>query len=297
VGVERHSVCRASADCAAAPTRKPRAHEQGCQQHQRQAQSPFQGFHQRAAGQGAGSGLRRSHHGFARRQQDAGHADPHQGRHHGIGEFPAEGLGQKQRHGTRHDHGEAIAPLIRGRHGPVTTLVHGLDAPGVDHDVLTRTCETHQRCQRTDLPQLQLRIGAGNRPEAQHHDELGQQHPGTARAQQRFEHGQAHTVNHGRPDKLQRVAERGQGEDGNGLQREPGLAQPDGERVEDEQERQAGGKAQQQHDQHPALAIDRQRAQGIGGAFVQGGRGVTHQGWVLRRRARRRAGRVNRGNC
>ena len=243
-------------------SRKPGAHDESRHHNQRQPQRPFQEFSQRSAWQITGKAAKRAGRyfadTFARREQDSHHADTHQPCHDSVGKIPAERLRQKQRHGPGHDHRQTIAPLIGSRHGAGAAFIHCLDPPGIDGDVLRRTGKTHKSRERADAPDAEFWARPGNQPQADDDQHLHRQHPRAALAEQAVEHRQTKPVDEWCPDKLERVTEGSERKDGNGLQRQAGLPQPDGERIEDQQKRQAGSKTKQKHDHGGTLTIDSQ---------------------------------------
>ena len=97
-----------------------------------------------------------------------------------------------------------------------------------------------------------------------------------------------------RPQEFQRVGRAHQREQPDGAEIDAGFAHPDQQRRSRQRQRQPGGKAEQQHDQHAALQINRQAvapggAGGSVGCRRDGGLGRLRGHWSCRSASRIRA--------
>ncbi len=144
---------------------------------------------------------------LARGQQNAQNTDAHEGGHHGIGQVPIIELGQCQRHKTGDDLGDAITQLIGGGHGTLAAVVYGLDAPGVDGDILRRAKETDHDGKQRHHAQIVIGVLARNQPQAENDDALCGQHPRAAMAEPFGQKRNVRPVQQRGPDEFQRIGQ------------------------------------------------------------------------------------------
>ena len=94
--------------------------------------------------------------------QQCGHdADTRQHRHGGVTHVPAELFRDLQRPGTAGDECEPEADLVGAQHGPLGLDRRGLDAPGIQSDVLGRRAEGDKERAHRHGAQAGGRIGLG----------------------------------------------------------------------------------------------------------------------------------------
>ncbi len=237
------------------------AQQQAPQQQQAQARDPLQTL-KRGGAPNIGMGKGADDAGqFAWRAEHGEHAQSHQQRRQAVGQVPSQAAGEHQGHSAGDDDGDAISPLVGGGHGALPGAVRSLDPPSVDDDVLGGRGEAGQYGEQGYGSEAGLRVAAGDQHQAGYHGDLSHQHPGPAVAQPRGQAGNGGAVDERRPEEFEGIGQGGQAEERDHFQREPGLPQPGGERVEDHEVGQARGEAQGQHHQDAAVKKQPERAE------------------------------------
>ena len=227
------------------------------------------------------------------RDQRGQHADEHRGCHHAVGDGPrpeliarfgrVEARGDPQRAGARPDHADAIAGLVRGRERRLILERGRLDAIGVERDVLRGRCERDQQRQRDQQAQAECRVRPRHRGQADDDGKLRQQQPAAAAAEQAMQQRQAHAVDERRPCPLERVDPGNPADEADRLEVDARFAQPERQRAEHQQQRQAGREAEQQHAHDGCLGID---APGGAPVAARRSRQPVRRWWRRRSRAR-----------
>ena len=177
--------------------------------------------------------------------------------------------------------------IVRASHDSCN---NALDTPGIDGDVLSGRAKADEHGQHRHQSKLFDGVAAGQQAQASDDERLTGEHPGAPMSEPSGEPRHARAIDKGCPEELERVHERCEAEEPDDLERQALVTQPGGQRVEDEQERQAGGEAERHHHQRWALGVHRQRLASTAGRSVRfepfgwHGRDTTQ---ILRRSARR----------
>ena len=216
---------------------------------------------------GAGRGLRaRRLLGLGGGERRDG-ADQHQRCHHHIAPHPRRGARDagaferahhEQRARGRDQHADAIGRDI-GRHaGGLLALGQAFDAKRIDHDVLGRRHRRDQQRAERHEQRRARRIGQRQQQDRADQQQLREHQPAAPAAEGAREERHMQRIDQRRPEKFQRVGRADQREQPDGAEIDAGFAHPHQQRRPRQRQRQAGRKAEQQHDQHAPLQIHRQ---------------------------------------
>ena len=213
--------------------------------------------------------------------QRGGGADQHQHGHRHIAPVPGRLLGetpdlaaahQEQRAGGRDQHADAIGRDV-GRHaGGLLVLRQALDAEGVDHDVLRRRGGGDQQRAERDQAGRGGRIAGAEEDDRRHQQDLREHQPAAAAAEPARQQRHVERVDQRRPQELHGVGRADQREQADGAEIDAGFAHPHQQRRARQRQRQSGREAEEQHDQHARLEIDRERVEEGWAAAVRVGR-------------------------
>ena len=116
-------------------------------------------------------------------------------------------VGEHEDQRIRDQQGDAIAKLVGGREGAkLVSVFCFLDAPGIDRDVLCRRSEGDDQREGADCREASRSVWAdrGHCQQGDRDDDLDEDRPAAALAEL-AEDGQAHLVDHRRPEDLERV--------------------------------------------------------------------------------------------
>ena len=172
-----------------------------------------------------------------------------------------------QRECAGHHHAAAVAGDVGRGQERLQGFVGSFDAIGVHHHVLRGRREPQRNGGEGHHRQARGRgwIAERHQSNGGNHRELRHQQPGAALAQALGEHGQGQLVDQRRPDELEGVAECGPAEVGDRGAFHAGFAQPQRQRGEDQQQRQAAGEPQERERGHLRLqVVGKRRARGAG---------------------------------
>jgi hypothetical protein len=138
-------------------------------------------------------------------------------------------------------------------------LVETFDAEGVDDDVLRGGSGGHEQRTNRHPPGRSHRIAESQECDRRDQQELGKHEPASPSPEQPCQHRHVERIDDRRPQELDgvgRADERKQSDDAEVDARFP---HPDQQRRARQRQRQPGREAEEQHDQHPRLEIDRKR--------------------------------------
>ncbi len=193
-------------------------------------------------------------HRFGRNER-RGQTDPHQHTVQGVGDGPTRMLRHDQNDRVGRQQRHAIAELIGRRQQAKLVIVGGgFDAPSVDDDVLRRGRERGGERKAAQQHKAVTGSHQRHRNERGADEELGDRHP-AAPPPQPAEGGSIDAVDDRRPQNLQRVGDAHPRQKPDRGEGGAFIAQPIAQRIADQQERQARGKAQHQHDERLGLKI------------------------------------------
>ena len=219
------------------------------------------------------------------REQDRDHPQQHRRRHYQIGALPGavlvtcktNDLGtrrQPQHASTGPDHGQPVAGLVGGGQRRLPIGIGRFDAKRVERNVLRGRTKGDRERTPDDGLQSDARVIERHRHQPRHHCQLRQQKPTAAPAQPAREQRDRQPVHQRRPDPFEGVGQADPAQVANGGAVNAGLAQPETQRAQHQQQGQPGGKAQQQHAQARRLQVNLERGQparldlfGIGGTW------------------------------
>ena len=174
----------------------------------------------------------------------------HAGNHEGAGNpeylAPRQAVGEDQRQRAGDQAGDAVGVHMHGVAEAEFVVAQNLASEGVDRDVLRSGKEGEQGGQPQDGPDVLLRVEAAHEADGEQQADLGQQHPAASAA----EAGHAVAVEQRRPEELPGIGKLDQREEADGLEIDAFAAQPGRQQVEQQVERQAGGKPGEDADQH-----------------------------------------------
>ena len=206
--------------------------------------------------------LRFCHH------QRGDHAHQHEAAHDEIGGIP--GIVSRNDQGTApgQDHSQPVAQLVGRRHGALQIIGHGLNAPGIDTDVLRGRREGDQQGSQYQQGQLCPRVVAGHQPQPNKHPDLGEQHPATALSQPVGQKRQSQAIDQRRPGELESVQDRHPGDvaDGGAVNSFP--AQPHGQSAKHQQQGEPCREPQKKHGQDTGLCVDAKGLAPLPGSFA-----------------------------
>ena len=123
------------------------------------------------------------------------------------------------------DHRRAIADLIRRRHRRLARHVGGLDAKGIEGNVLRRGGKSHQQCKADQARQILQRIGKRHARQTRHQHNLRRQQPAAPATQPAREQRQWQPIDQRRPRPLEGVGEPDPGKEADGGAVDAGFAQ------------------------------------------------------------------------
>ena len=213
---------------------QPNEHEKRqCQQHavarKKLTEGFDEGFGQTGLADGdTGGGLARQQRGRERQQ--------HQQRHQGVCGFPAEQFCEIQRHGTAENQADAVTEGVSGRQRALRVNLDNLDPVCVHQDVLGGAGKRGQRDECNQRAEMHRRIGVRHGQQRHHQQQLRNEQPTPAPAEQR----QGIAVQQRCPEEFQDIEETGETEQADQAERQSDIAQPGRQRAaDDQQERQA----------------------------------------------------------
>ncbi len=186
-------------------------------------------------------------------------ADACERRHDGVTRRPAVALRDPERAGAARDQRGPIAELIGGDHRALLVERRGLDAPGVDRDVLGRGAEGEEQRTERDLRDSARRLAAREVQQREADADLGKQHPAATLSEPGVQQRQLQAVYDRRPQEFQRVDEADPGKHADGRPFDALLPQPGRQGLEHQVERQACGEAEKEHRQYRPLPVDQER--------------------------------------
>ena len=168
---------------------------------------------------------------------------------------------EKQRAGGRNQHADAIGGDVRRHAGGLLVLRQALDAEGVDHDVLRRRGGGDQQRAERDQPRRSGRIAGAEEHDRRHQQDLREHQPAAAAAEPARQQRHVERVGQRRPQEFHGVGRADQREQADGAEVDAGFAHPHQQRRARQRQRQAGREAEEHHDQHARLEVDRQRVE------------------------------------
>ena len=183
-------------------------------------------------------------------------AHAHQPGHGVVGAVPGVVAGDVESPGAGHQHGGAVAEDVGGGHGALEGLVGGIDAVGVDADVLGGGAERHQQRQLGEALQVAHRLHQRHRRQRQRDAHLGQQQPAAPLAEQAVQQRQLEPVHHRRPEHLDGKHDAHPTEIADGGPVHVRVRQPGGQGGEHQQVGQPRGEPQEQHHHHAGVAVE-----------------------------------------
>ena len=203
-----------------------------------------------------------------RREQHREHADSHRRRHREVGRRPGAGVvadvaAGRARRDPEHaragpDHGEPVAGLIHRRQCRLLLDPGRFDAIGIERDVLRGGREGDDERGDGQGAQPMLRVAEGHRNQAADDDGLGNEQPGASPAQSARQQRQRQSIDQGRPDPLEAIGQADPREVTDRGAIDAGFAQPERQRAQHQQQRQAGGEPEEEHAQRRRFGVDAQ---------------------------------------
>ncbi len=202
------------------------------------------------------------------------HQQPRQHEQRGDPEHarPRQVVGEDQRQRAGDEARDPVGVDVNGVAEPELDVGQDLAPEGVEHDVLAGREQRHRRGEVGDGPDVEARVEVPEQRDRGEQQQLRREHPPAPAPQQR----QPVAVHQRRPQELPGVGELDQREEADRLQVHGFRAQPRRQQVDEDVERQAGGEAGEDADQHPpveervapglGLRRGRRRSAGIGHA-------------------------------
>jgi hypothetical protein len=166
---------------------------------------------------------------------------------------------QEQRARGRCQHADAIRGHVRRHAGSLLALGQAFDPERIDDDVLCGGRRGHQQRAQCDQPWRLGRIADGKKDDRRDQEELRKNQPAAAATQECGEHRYVEGIDDRCPEELDRVRRADQREQADSAEIDARLAHPDQQGRARERERQSGGEAEEQYDEHARLQIDRER--------------------------------------
>ncbi len=195
-------------------------------------------------------------------------ADDHERRHGEIARAPGgvfaeaeafKAAHQKQRARGGGQHADPVRGHIGGHAGGLLALVETFDAEGVDDDVLRGGRGGDQQRANATTHQGAARIAEREEDDRRDQQKLGEHEPASPSPEQPRQHRHVERIDHRRPQELDGVGRADQREQADGAEIDAGFAHPHRQRRARQRQRQPGREAEEQHDQHARLEIDRER--------------------------------------
>ena len=143
------------------------------------------------------------------RQQRRRQAHPHRAAVQGVGQGPAQALGDDEDQGFSREQRPAEPERIGGgQEAQLLGTRSALDAPGIDHRILGGAEKTGQDRKDGEPRDVRFRIGSRHAQQSGHDADLAERHPAPPPAEN-AEHGQLEPVDRRAPDELQDVGHAG----------------------------------------------------------------------------------------
>ena len=196
------------------------------------------------------------------------------------GRLPAEAVGleaahQKQRACGRDQHADAIGGDVRRHAGGLLVRPAGFRCGR-----RRRRCPASRKPPRPAAPPRTPRtrhpdrIAQPEQDDGEDQQHLREHQPAAAAAEQARQHRHVERVGQRRPQELDGVRRAGQPEQADDAEIDAGFLQPHRKRGARQRQRQPGREAEEQHDQHARLEIDRGRVEDGGACLLGAGRGA-----------------------
>ena len=170
-----------------------------------------------------------------------------------IGTFGFKQSGNGQGPGTSDDHANAITADIGRAHHRLKVGIGGLDAIGVNNNVLGGRGKTKGNRGKGHHGQVFCRVGQSHPQDGGDDAALGNDQPAAPTAQNAVQNWQGQTVNQWRPDKLEGIAKCRPTEIGNSGTIHTCFAQPYRQGGENQKDGNAGRQSQKQHRDHARM--------------------------------------------
>jgi hypothetical protein len=161
--------------------------------------------------------------------------------------------------GRRYEQRKPVGHDIAAHPGGLLVGAQALHPEGVDHDVLGGRDRGDEHRGKGDQQRRSQRIEPAEHDDRRDQQQLGEYEPAPAPAQKPAEHRDAPGIDKGSPQELQRVGKPGQRIEPDRRQVDADVGHPQHQRRGGQRQRQPGREAEQRHDEHLPLEIDRDR--------------------------------------
>ena len=178
-------------------------------------------------------------------EEHRGHRDQQEGRHRAVHHRPRQVVRHRQRQGAGDDERDAVAERIRRQQRALRFPRRDLDAIGIHADV--EGCAGEGRHQRDPHERREVRGRDLRHHQQRAHDQQQRQQDPAAPQPEAPQHRECPAVHQRRPHEFQRVGQARARDQGDRLEVDVVVLEPVREGAGHQQERQAGGEAEEEH--------------------------------------------------